>query len=66
MSKVLINHFAPRLATVSKGKSPQSLVDRMPSPDLAAKVGPIPLPAPGGGISAMERRRQVVRRNARD
>lgn len=40
-----------------KGKTPQRLSDRMPSPEIAAKVG-------NEGISAV-RTHRVIRRNAR-
>lgn len=40
-----------------KGKTPQSLADRMPSPEIAAKVGT-------GGMCAA-RTHRVVRHNAR-
>lgn len=45
------------IAKVGKNKTPRSLVERMPSPEVAAKVGPPP-PSP---VEA----RRVVRRNFR-
>ncbi len=48
---------AHNIAKVGKKKTPWSLVERMPSPDLAAKVGG-PSPAPAGQLM-----RRVVRKN---
>lgn len=66
MSKIFAPYgsldHAELAAKVGKGKTPSSLADRMPSSDIAAKVGSAPssgmAPYLGGGAS-------VVRRNAR-
>lgn len=47
--------FAGSVAKVGKSKSPKSLADRMPSPELAAKVG--------GGKMGSAGARSIVRLN---
>ncbi|MDE8650300.1 hypothetical protein [Novosphingobium album (ex Liu et al. 2023)] len=49
---------AHAVAKVGKSKTPHSLAERMPSPELAAKVGQ-------PGIDAARMTRRVVRHNAR-
>jgi hypothetical protein len=48
--------YAHNLAKVGKSKTPHSLAGRMPSPEIAAKVGAV-------GIGLGARTRRVVRLN---
>ena len=48
-------HNLSKVGGIDKNKTPHSLVARMPSPDIAAKVGGTPTPIDGAGT------RRVVR-----
>ena len=66
MTKILAPYgsldHAELAAKVGKGKTPRSLSDRMPSSDIAAKVGS----APASGLAPyLGDEASVVRRNAR-
>jgi hypothetical protein len=55
------NEHALNVAKVGKSKTPQSLASRMPSPEIAAKVG-VQSSASGVGTRSF----RVVRRSAQD